>query len=199
MLLAFFVHWRHRWKNMLLTQKKDCREGLRECNSNSGTTVCLFEKSPGDSSHQDATMCPWAVPSVWLQLLCWRGWSGAWQGQLQARHFSVWAPAVTAVTWGQTHVVCPLWPPQPRSVRTSLTSELAGDEVWVLLLELWGQSWLWGAHRCQTAPKPARQMQCTFYFFKNNQDGISKRSWCWMPLTWQTNTPASCSRNKSFL
>lgn len=105
------------------------------------------------------------------------------------------------------------WQQWPGDRHTSVHCGLPSPETWELL---WPQSqqgtrsgccfcaqqghnWLWGAHRCLTAPKTARQIHCTSSFLKNNQGGVSKRSWCSISPTWQTNTPASSSRNRSFL
>lgn len=52
----FLFTERHRWRNMLLTQKKDSRESSLKYNSNSGSTLHCFEKNLGDSSHQVAIL-----------------------------------------------------------------------------------------------------------------------------------------------
>lgn len=81
---------------MLLTQKKDYREGLLGCNRNSGTTLSWFEKTAGDSSHQDATLHPWLLPDMAPAPL-----SQGWQGHSRQVHRALqWHQRLWCVPWG---------------------------------------------------------------------------------------------------
>lgn len=54
----FLFTERHRWRHMLLTRKRDSREGLLKWNSNSVTTLHCCEKNLGDSRHQVLILHP---------------------------------------------------------------------------------------------------------------------------------------------
>lgn len=139
-------------------------------------------------------MCPWAVPSAWLQLLCWRVLSKAWQGQLQARHSSV-SPSSDSSDSSDlvkdtlaVSTVCS--PAQKGDLRASRGQGLGAAAGAVTASQdptvPVGSELAVGnpqVRMCLTAPKPARLTHSIFSFLKKSQDWVFKRSCCWIPLT----------------
>lgn len=130
-------------------------------------------------------MCPWA----WLQLLCWRASSEAWQGQLQARHTGHFCASpssdISDLVKETRGVSTAGSPGQKRERHPDLRA--GSDKERVQLLGLWlparaslflgtaGSEVAVGAHRSECAWQHQNK--------QGRHTVPSKRSWCWMPLT----------------